>query len=87
MAATAPLFTGLRGRRILGSSHSPGPMPQGVSYVQVSGLGAYIRNIIPDDVGIIRLEHLALSGWGYADFHFLCSRAHTFASKNNLVPP
>jgi hypothetical protein len=29
----------------------------------------YIRNIIPADIGILRLEHLALSGWGYADFH------------------
>src|SRR5215218_2492667 len=29
----------------------------------------YIRNIIPDDMGILLLEHLALSGWGYADFH------------------
>ena len=27
-------------------------MPQGGSYVQVSGLGSYIRNIIPDDMGI-----------------------------------
>src|SRR5215217_1745240 len=26
----------------------PGPTPQGVSYVQASGLGSYIRNIIPD---------------------------------------
>ena len=29
----------------------------------------YIRNIIPDDMGIPLLEHLALSGWGYTDFH------------------
>jgi hypothetical protein len=25
--------------------------------------------IIPDDMGILRQEHQALSGWGYADFH------------------
>src|SRR5829696_7053345 len=24
-------------------------------------------------------------GWGYADFHALCSRAHTFASQTNMV--
>jgi hypothetical protein len=29
----------------------------------------YIRNIIPDDVGILLPEPLALSGWGYTDFH------------------
>jgi hypothetical protein len=29
----------------------------------------YIRNIIPDDIGIPLLEHLAPSGWGYANFH------------------
>jgi hypothetical protein len=29
----------------------------------------YIRNIMPDEVSILLLEHLALSGWGYADFH------------------
>jgi hypothetical protein len=29
----------------------------------------YTRNIIPDDMGIPLLEHLAISGWGYTDFH------------------
>jgi hypothetical protein len=29
----------------------------------------YIRNIIPADMGIPLPEHVALSGWGYADFH------------------
>jgi hypothetical protein len=29
----------------------------------------YIRNIMPDDRGVPDLEHLALSGWGYANFH------------------
>jgi hypothetical protein len=29
----------------------------------------YIRNIIPGDMSISLLEHLALSGWGYTDFH------------------
>ena len=29
----------------------------------------YIRNIIPDDMGIPSLAVLALSGWGYTDFH------------------
>jgi hypothetical protein len=29
----------------------------------------YIRNIMPDEVSILLLEHLVLSGWGYADFH------------------
>ena len=28
----------------------------------------YIRNIIPDDMGIPSPAVLALSGWGYADF-------------------
>ena len=45
----------------------PGPMLQGVSYVQVSGLVSYIRNIMPDDMGIPLLGYRALSGWGYAD--------------------
>jgi hypothetical protein len=25
--------------------------------------------MIPDDIGVVRLVHQALSGWGYADFH------------------
>jgi hypothetical protein len=29
----------------------------------------YIRNIMPDDMGIPSLAILALSGWGYTDFH------------------
>jgi len=29
----------------------------------------YIRNIIPDDMGIPLLERITLSGWGYTAFH------------------
>jgi hypothetical protein len=29
----------------------------------------YIRNIIPGDMGIPSSAVLALSGWGYTDFH------------------
>jgi hypothetical protein len=29
----------------------------------------YIRNIIPDDMGIPLLERITLSGWGYTDFN------------------
>jgi hypothetical protein len=29
----------------------------------------YIRNIIPDNMSIPLLGYLALSGWGYTDFH------------------
>jgi hypothetical protein len=50
-----------------GPSLCPAPMPQGVSYVRRVNL--YIRNLIPDDMGIPSLAVLALSGWGYADFH------------------
>ena len=39
-------------------------MRQGVSYVQVSAV--YIRNIIPDGMGIPHLCHLALLGRGKA---------------------
>jgi hypothetical protein len=49
-------------------------MPQGVSYVQVSGLVVYIRNIIPDDMSTPLLEYLALSGWGEAAFLYLRGR-------------
>jgi hypothetical protein len=40
----------------------PSPMPQGVSYVQISGLVVYIRNIIPDDRGILRRRSWAYRG-------------------------
>ena len=29
----------------------------------------YIRNIMPDDMGIPLLERITLSGWGYTHFH------------------
>ena len=29
----------------------------------------YIRSIIPGDTSMPLLERIALSGWGYADFH------------------
>jgi hypothetical protein len=40
----------------------PTPLPLGGSYVQISGLVAYIRNIIPDDMGIPWLAPLANRG-------------------------
>jgi hypothetical protein len=42
----------------------PGPISQGVSYVQVSGLGAYIRNIIPirAPAGLSRVQSKPLPG-------------------------
>jgi hypothetical protein len=46
------------------SSLRPTPMPKAL--VRSGPCGG---RIIPDDTGILRLEHLALSGWGYADFH------------------
>jgi hypothetical protein len=47
--------------RSQGSSPSfcPSPMPQGVPYVQISGLGACIRNLIP-----IRTRLPRLRSWG-----------------------
>jgi hypothetical protein len=52
-------------------SASPILPDQGSSYVHwtTSLPRLYIRNIIPDDVSIPLLEHLALSGWGYADLY------------------
>jgi hypothetical protein len=47
-----------------GPSLCPGPMLQGVSYVQISGLGAYIRNIIPirAPAGLSRVQSKPLPG-------------------------
>jgi hypothetical protein len=51
---------------LLGSGPSlcPGPMLQGVSYVQVSGDGVYIRNIIPirAPAGLSRVQSKPLPG-------------------------
>src|SRR5215218_5292041 len=47
-----------------GPSLCPGPMLQGVSYVQISV--AYIRSAIPDDMGVPSPAVLGLSGRGYA---------------------
>src|SRR5829696_8407760 len=44
-----------------------GPMPQGVSYVHHANL--YIRNLILGSMSIPSSASLALSGWGYTDFH------------------
>jgi hypothetical protein len=46
-------------------------MVRGVSYVHINTLVvvAYIRNTLPADMGIPSPADLALSGWGYADFH------------------
>jgi hypothetical protein len=43
-----------RALRLQGSGPSlcPVPMPQGVSYVQISGLLEYIRNLIPIGIGL-----------------------------------
>jgi hypothetical protein len=42
-------------------------MPQGcLMYTRTTSL--YIRNIIPDDVGILRLEHLANRGGAMLNF-------------------
>jgi hypothetical protein len=41
--------------------------------------------IIPADVGILRLEHLDLSGWGYADFHAVVNFAITEFSEVRLT--
>ena len=39
-------------------------------YTRATGLTIpYIRNIIPDDMGIPLLERITLSGWGYTHFH------------------
>src|SRR5215208_6153511 len=43
------------------------PMLQGVSYVQNSAV--YIRNLILGSMSIPSSASLALSGWGYTDFH------------------
>jgi hypothetical protein len=57
----------------------PGPLPQRVSYVQVSGLELYIRNIIPDDMGIPSPAALALIGAG------LCGLIVVSAYSSNFV--
>ena len=43
--------------------------------------------IIPDDTGILRLEHLALSGWGYADFHVGVNFRFTEFSEVRMQDP
>jgi hypothetical protein len=42
----------------------PGPIPQGVSYVQISGLGSYIRNKMPirAPAGLSRVQSKPLPG-------------------------
>src|SRR5829696_8994118 len=57
-----------------GFSFAPGPMQQGVSYVQISGLGVYMRNIIPDDVSIPSSASLPYRG-GAMGFPLLASGA------------
>jgi hypothetical protein len=59
----------------------PDPMLQGF-LCRVSEVRSlmYIRNTMPPG-GPARPE------WGYADFHILCSRAHTFPSQTNMVQP
>jgi hypothetical protein len=47
------------------STSSAGSTPMPKALVRSGPCGG---RIIPDDTGILRLEHLALSGWGYADF-------------------
>jgi hypothetical protein len=47
----------------------PSPARLLLMYTRATSLSnLYIRNIIPDDIGIPLLEHLALSGRGYALF-------------------
>jgi hypothetical protein len=41
----------------------------------------YIRNIIPGNMSIPLLGYQALSGWGYADFHYAVNFALTEFSE------
>src|SRR5215207_11235708 len=56
-------------------------MKQGVSYVQNSGLGVYIRNIIPDDRGILRRR-----SWPYRDGSMPNFREFSFCSGQDSSP-
>jgi len=68
----------------------PVPIPRGVYGTGVflctpvhrgSPLILYIRNIIPDSISMTLLARLALSGWGYTDFHAVVNFAFTEFSE------
>jgi hypothetical protein len=68
-----------------GPSFCPSPMPQGVPYVQISGLGACIRNLIPIRTRLPAV--LGRLGRGYAGPWNGCSRPFSMNSPLRLKYP
>ena len=62
-------------------------------YIRATSLPKlYIRNIIPDDMGIPLLGYRALSGWGYAELRrdgvlrsSPCKHSHRYISSATLL--
>ena len=75
----------LPGHRAPALRFCPSPMPQGVTYVQISGLGACIRNLIPIRTRLPAV--LRRLGRGYAGPWNGCSRPFSMNSPLRLKYP